>query len=237
MMIFLIGFVNAESYSWQNVDIDKDTQIVTHHSFIYFDDTSTNLLGKFKPIETTITYTIQQLPYTLTGYNGTIDYCNVSLQIFKNIYDSDGNLVNTTIEEESYYYNSNNVTTQSITKELFAKDVLFADASCHYTNPNTLYVEGILFGRIDIYMPSFECNHCEEFSLEELSNEIERTEEIVFEQEQIYSIAQTIISYNFQIWLIFIWIIKIGLIFVAVGLIFYSALFLYYQLKGITERL
>lgn len=237
VFFILLSFVNAESYTWQSINLDEDAQTVSHHTFIYFDDTSSTLLGKSKPIKTTIAYTIQDLPYNLIGYNGTIDWCNVSIEVLKNIYDSDGNLINTTTEEESYYYNSNNVTTEYIIKNLYAKDVLFADAKCHYTNPDTLYVEGFLAGEITLYMPSFECNHCEEYSLEELSNEIERSEATLESQQSIYSMTQSIIDLNFTIWLIFIWIIKIGLLLVAISLIFYSAYFLYMVLKGIHQRI
>jgi hypothetical protein len=93
-----------------------------------------------------------------------------------------------------------------------------------------------LVGQFDVFLPSYECKGCEEYTLEELSNQIEKNEEITLNELTIYENIQKAVDWNFTIWLIISWIIKIGFIIIAVGLIFVSVYYFYQFLQDIARN-
>ena len=238
-MIFLVGLINAEMTLWNTIVVNNDTNIVKQHAYYKFDDTSSKGIGSQKPVVVTLTYNVQALPFNLSsyGYWGEVDWCNFTVTQFANIYGTqfiafEGlsgtyNIINTTIYSQSIYFNGSYVPPSNIVVDLRAKDSMIADMSCHYTDSRSLYVENILFGSFTTYMPSFECEGCSKYTLEELSFQTEKNQQITANELSIYNDIQVIVDWNYRGWLIASWVIKIGFVFIGVGLIFAVGYYFY----------
>lgn len=171
-VLFLVPFINAEISFWQNTIIDNSTSIVRYHAFYQMEDTSVTGVGKHKFVKVQINYQAN-VPYNLTQQNplyaGSVDYCNFTILNFQNIYDDDLNLVNTTTDTFNEYITTNVSNTTYI--YLYDKDSATIDMDCHFTDSSSLYVENFLAGRFTTFFPAFECNGCEQYTIEQLSNE------------------------------------------------------------------
>lgn len=238
MSIILLGSVKAEVSLWQNqlmnglssgsINLNSTVQ---DHIFYQFDDTSLNDVGRNKPISLRLEYSIPALPYASTS--STVDWCNVTLRHFKNIYNDDGNRINVTMEMQSYYYSSSPATLGEINLDMRSDDVLSGDIYCHYTNVSALYESTIPVGIWNTYLPSYQCSGCKDYSYEVLTNELDTLDSRLSDQTQIYSSIQTFADYNFQVWLIIKWIVAIAFFIIAIYLIFYSMYFVYRTFKQI----
>jgi hypothetical protein len=178
---------------------------------------------------------IEPLPYALTG--GAIDWCNLTTNQFQNNYDKEGNLENTTADVRSLYFSGGGLATGTMLFNMRSRDSLIADITCHYTNVNYLYEQNVLVGRFTTFMPSFECETCTQYTLEELSNQIEKQEQITANELAIYDKIQTFLGWNFQIWLVLSWIIKIAFVLIAIGLVFMMGYYFYIFLKEIGDEI
>jgi hypothetical protein len=236
--------ISGEEYLWNSVSLDYTDQTVNQHAFYWFEDTSASGIGNNKDIPITFYYTVQQLPYNLT--NGNVDWCNLTITHFRNIYGTQfvafegffgGELLNTTIEIQNVYFTTAPVTSGQITVNIRSRDTINADMKCHYENVSDLYEDNILVGMLTTYMPSFECMGCDKYDFEELSNQITSEEAITLNEVAIYERIQTAIDWNFQIWLILSWVIKIVFLLLAVGLIFSGVYFFYIFLKKISQEI
>ena len=236
ILIFaIIPFTSAELTLWNSVIKNTDKSVVKYHAFYTFEDTSATGVGKNKDIPITLYYVIEPLPYALTG--GSVDWCNVSTSHFKNIYDKEGFIENTTTETQSLYFLGGGLSTGELILNMRSKDSLIADVTCHYTDVNYLYEDNVLVGRFTTYMPSFECNGCTKYTLEELSQQIEQQESITENELAIYNKIQTFLGWNFQIWLILSWIIKIAFVLIAVSLMFIGVYYFYIFLRDIGRQI
>ena len=244
MGIFLVATVNAEMGLWSNQLMngllngtnfnENYNSTVQDHIFYQFDDTSIEGTGKNKPISLQLDYSIMPLPFSMGSYGGTVDWCSLIVRHFKNIYNSDNNRINTTIEYTNINFTTS-VTSQtgSIILDMRSDDTVSGDIYCHYTDVNALYGDNVLVGRFTTYLPTFECSGCSDYSLETLTNELATMDERLNDQSQIYSSIQSFANYDFQVWLVFKWIIAIAFFFVAIYFVFYSIYFVYKTLKTI----
>lgn len=237
LLASMVNLASAEVYMWNSVIINQDDDIVRYHAYYQFEDTSERSIGRNKDIPVTFTYVVEALPYNLTGYGGEVDWCNFTINSFHNIYDNEGFLINTSIENQNVYFGTGGLSTDSITVNVRDADDIIADMDCHYTNSSTLYVEHALIGRFDTYIPSFQCKGCEDYTLEELSGEIERSDEITENELGIYRVAQSIIDLNYKLWTIVSWIVKLLLLFVAIWLIFASIYWLYKYFEDVARAI
>lgn len=233
--ILLLNLVNSEMQLWNTVNINSGDSTVSNHLFYSFEDTSSTGVGKNKDIPIKLIAVIQPLPYNLTL--GSVDWCNLTVSHFKNIYSSNGELINTTRETTSYFYSGTPINQTDIYINARSKDSVEGDIICHYTNPNELYLENILVGRFTTYMPSFECNKCEDYTLEEQSGEIEKTEQLENQQISIFGGISSIIGFNYQIWIILDWVIKIAFIILSLGLIFAFGYYIFNLFKRIENEI
>jgi len=255
MNLMLIGFlviatfifptVSAEVNLWNDIYINKDDQTVSQYGYYQFDDTSYRGVGRDKPIELIIWYTVNPLPFDLTlNYSGYVDWCNLTIKHDKNEYGGTfwssiglegGNYINTTTEITNIYFENTSLAFDQLSFFLKDKDSLTVDMKCHYTEASDVFVESILFGKFDTILGAYECDDCEDYSLAQLSSEMERNEQIIVDQNEVYNKIQSIIAINFNVWLIFSWVLKIGLLFTAVSLIFGGIYWLYLLFKSIED--
>lgn len=249
VFLMMATYVSAEVNLWTDINIDYDEQTVAQHSYIQFDDTSKRGIGVAKPIDLVVYYNVQPLPYDLSvgGYAGYVDWCNLTITRTANEYGTifwslvgeitGGEFVNYTTTTENYYFDNTSATYGFLEYEMKDKDSLIANFKCHYTDPSSVFVESILFGDFSILTSAYECDECEEYSLEELSDEVARNEEIVAEQTLVYDRVQSVVDMNYQIWIIASWIVKITLIFTAIGLLFGAVYWLYELFKSIERAI
>jgi len=235
LLTIMANFVNAELYLWNNVIIDYDNNITRYHAYYQFEDTSERKIGRNKDIDVSFTYVVEALPYNVSG--GQVDWCNFTINAFHNEYNEEGYLLNTSTETQNVYFGTGGLSTDTITISVRDADDIIADMDCHYTNSSTLYQEHALIGKFDTFLPSFECKGCGDYTLEELSGEIERSDEITENEITIYSVFNIIVGLNYQLWTILSWIVKIFFLVFAVGLIFSSVYFLYKFFEDILRRI
>jgi len=249
LLFGIIGNVASEMYLWNDVVVDTNKSEVTHHVFYWFEDTSARGIGKNKDVPVVLWYVIQPLPYNLSayGYGGEIDRCDLTIKSYHNIYGTNfvvlggfygGELLNTTTETINMTFeNTGNVTSDAITINMRDRDNIVADLTCHYTDPNYLFVENALFGRFTTYLSTYECDGCGEKTFEEISNEIEQRQQVTANELEIYNKVQTAIDWNFQMWVIASWIFKIILVILGIVLIFAVGYYFYKFLKDISEEI
>ena len=190
VFILVLPIINAEMTMFNQVVIKDSEQIVRYGGSYYFDDTSANEVGKFKPIPMGFNIVVQALPFSLT--TGYVDWCNMTVDHYTNIYDSSGNIINTTTYSVSVFYQNISLTSQAITVSAFASDYVFANMDCHYTNASELYEQNDLIGRFDTFITTFECKGCTKYSLEQLTNEAEKGTQISQSQLGIFAILDRI---------------------------------------------
>lgn len=239
ILTFLIISVNAEVTFWSDTLVHSDTQIVRYHGYFQFDDTSVKDIGKHKSIPITIQYIVEPLPFNLTY--GTVDYCNLTIKNIHNVYGisftafegfSGGDLLNTTINITNLYFGTGSLQTGYLNFDMYDKDSIIADMDCHYTDVNSLFQENVLVGSFSTFFPQFACDECSQYTVEQLSNEIASNENITASSVQVYNKVQSFVGFNWQIWLIISWFIKIALVIVAISLAFSGIYFVY---KYLTE--
>jgi hypothetical protein len=237
ILLILIPFINAEISFWTDTILDNSTSVVRYHSFYQVEDTSPNGVGKHKPVVLQINYETQSLPYNLTLqnplYSGSVDWCNFTILNYQNIYDNDLNLINTSIDTYNEYITTGISETYYIS--LFDRDSTTIDMDCHFTDVNYLYVENFLAGRFTTFFPSFECKGCEQYTIEQLSNEADRLDNMTIKELAVYNGIQKIIDMNFKVWVIFSWFIKIGLLILSLGLIFAGVYYLYKYFDSLSK--
>jgi hypothetical protein len=252
-MIFLVvtmQLISGEIYLWNEIKVDNTTQIVNYHAYYQFLDTSASDIGSGTYTALTLKYHIEPLPLNLTPDGATlgeVDWCNFTITHIKNIYGttfvafegfSGGQLLNTTVETQNIYFSTNASVDEGLIVILLKdKDSVTADMRCHYTTSDGLYWKNILAGRFDTFMSSFECSQCKDYSLEQLSNMAQRNENITANQVSVYYNIQKVVDFNWQIWLIVSWILKIGFIFIGVGLIFAGVYYFYVFFSNIGREL
>jgi len=231
--------VQAEIYMVTSTELDTTNSLVKSMGYYYFEDTSVTGIGRNKDIPITIFYQVEALPFDFSadGYPVQVDWCNFTTLHAINDYDSEGNIVNTITETYNLFFQNQPLNFSELTYKLRSRDTLVVRMKCHYTDVNYLYVENILVGSFNVLLPSYECKGCEEYTLEELSNSIEKSEEITANELVIYESIQKFVDWNFTIWLIISWIVKIGFIIIAVGLVFASVYYFYNFLKTIGREI
>lgn len=251
-MIFLLTImaspVSAEMSFWTEISLNYDEQTASQTGYYQYDDTSARGIGRNKPIDLMLWAEHNNLPFDLSGggYAGYVDWCNLTVTHSENEYGTtflsflgitSGEYLGTTKTIDNYYYANVSAGYEQLFYDMRDKDSINYIFTCHYTDASSVFVESILFGKIDAYFGAYECDDCDLYSLEELSNQVERNEAIAEEQTEIYDKIQSIIDMNFKVWLIISWIIKIAFIFTAIGLIFSGIYWLYLLFKNIEDEI
>jgi hypothetical protein len=247
ILLISIGSVISEEYLWTTFNIDPDESTTNRHSFYWFEDTSPTGIGANKDIPITFYYVVQSLPYTLD--DGTVDWCNFTISHFKNIYGGLSYIYgggisflsnySTATEIQNFYFDGS-LTSGVVLINVRSRDTITADMICHYTNLTDLYdpyEQSLFIGMFTTYMPSFECEKCEDYDFEQLTYNTDNAEDITQNQLEIYDRIQTAIDWDFQIWIILSWVIKIVFLLLAVGLIFSGVYFFYIFLKKISQEI
>lgn len=246
-MILLFGilpFTQAEMRIFGDVLVNPATSIygynnsiVRQHAFITFEDTSLSGIGKHKPIEILVRQQLQNLPYNLSFYNysGEVDWCNFSIRQTHFIYDSAGNIINTTSYFLNVLYANVSAFANETTLEISDRDSAIIDMDCHYTDPNYLYVESILFGSFSITTPSYECDECKQYTYEQLSNEIAISENLTQQQSGFYQTVGNLMGYNIRVWLTLYWLFKIFVVLFGIGIVFGIGFWIYNLIRDLSR--
>jgi hypothetical protein len=232
LALLLVTTASAEIYMWNEVTLDTENNITNLHGLYTLKDVD-SFWGNYE-YDFELHYSTQDLPFNLTG--GQVDYCNLTYAHYSNDYDSEGNFLNTTITETTLNFDSG-LSSGVIDIEMKRNDNLITDMRCHYTDGDYLYQDNILVGRYSVYVPSTQCNRCTEFTLEELSNELERSQEVTERELQIYEIVGTIIELNYRLWVIVSWIVKIFLLVITFVLVFSGIYHLYKFMEDLARRI
>lgn len=226
LLTIMANNVHSEMTFWEGTVLNNVTSTVTFYGTYSFDDTSEKNVGKNKPIPLDISFTVQALPFDLNGVD-SVDWCNLSLIQYQNVFDSQGFTLNTTTITNSYYFGSGSLVNGHAYATMVSSDFLSVRMTCHYTNPATLYYQNVQVGRFQVYMPSFQCSQCSQYTLEQLSHQTETNQEIAVSSNSIYDRFNGLVDLNYKFWLYGSWIIKIILLFVAFGLVFYAVYYVY----------
>jgi len=232
IILVLLPLSTAEVYIYNTVSTDNSTSTVTNEGYYQLIDSSPSGITSMKDTSITLYSVVEALPYNLTayGYNGYVDWCNLTIRHLKHTYEFNLALIvvnKTETVTDSYYFANSSLNSSQFTYNLRDRDYLTFFMKCHYTDVNYLYVENALFGRVTTYMPSFECSDCSENSLEEITHRVDTQQEAINNEVEIYENIQTIVGWNYQIWLIVSWILKIGFILLGVALIVMSVYYFY----------
>lgn len=234
-IIFLMSLVSAEVNLWEDILISETDQTVTEHSYYQFDDTSVTNIGFSKDVQVILGIDVEALPFDAGTF--VVDWCNWTIKHTKNRYSSLGNHENASTEITNNYYSSNSSSSELLYFELKDKDSLVSDVVCHYNDSNNLYQDNVLIGKVTTFFPAFECDECEEFTLEELSNEVERLDQTIEDEVEVYDNIQTAIGWNFEIWLILFWIFKLIVVFIALSMVFAVVYYMYMLVRNVERKI
>lgn len=233
-----LTFASADIQLWRENIINTNTSIVRTHGYFQFQDDSTNLIGKSQSVPLAVQYFYQSLPYNISQTypqypNALVDWCNVTLTKNSFTYDSLGN----TATENQTVYNTileNVVTNSNITYfEFHHQDSLIVDIDCHYTNPDTLFIDNVLFTDFDNWFPAYRCTECGDSKLQVLADEIKYNQAQSEKEISIYQKIQTLIGYNFKLWYYANYLIRILLVISVIALIFAMAYFIYLLIESL----
>lgn len=243
MTILLLGVASAELYVAGEVLVNNQTQTVTHRMTYKIIDTSASGVGTGKYVPVGVYANIQPLPYDIGSYypqyaGAIVDWCNYTVDQDKNIYNSEGKIINQTYETYNIFYNGSLPSGASDYHQfsLLALDSLRTFVTCHYTDVRTVGIDGVLFGTAEAFFPAFECKNCESNSFEELARSNENVQLSIDKEVSIYQTMHRLIKFNWNIWIILSWIFKIGMIFVAFMLLIKGIFFIYHFIKEIQEH-
>lgn len=241
-LICLIGFMqfaSADLSLWTNVIVNNVTQIVRYHSYHQFEDTSASGIGKHKPIELIVYSQVEELPFNFTGSGGfgSVDYCNLTIHIDRNIWNDEGNIINTTTEEINYYYGTGLAVVDLIPLELYDRDSLLIDMDCHYTDARDVFFDSTLIGTYFIYTTAYQCVGCTDKSIEEITKETELNNELAQKEVIIYGKLQSIVSMNYKVWTIINWFIQIAFVILALGMAIYGVYWIYEYLEKLRRSI
>lgn len=234
MIVFLFVLnVSAEMSFWTNTFVDNSSQVMSYNGFYKFEDTSPNGMGKNIPIQIILTYTVQALPFP-----SGVDWCNFTVIHIKNFYTGDGNFNNSVSETINYFFANSSLNSSSIILSAYDRDNILYSMDCHYRGldnfTNYAYREvSDPIGDVTTYFPAYSCDDCSQYTLEELSQQTAKNEEIIEDEINIYDNIQNVISQNYRIWLITNWISKFGLLFASLILIFAGVYYLYEFIKDL----
>lgn len=242
--MFLLAFaqnVNAEITLWKDTIVDYNKSIVRVHGYYQFMDESTDLIGRYKTIPVAIIYNWDDIPYNISQYypqyiNAQVDWCNFTVVHDSNQYSVlEGNLNSSAEAIFNDYITSASAGNSEQVFYLKHRDSLVIDFDCHYTNQDTLFIDSFTFGDFQTYFPAFTCKGCEETKLEELAKQIDYEEQNAYREISMYQKFQTVVKLNYNLWVFASWIIKIGLIFISLTLIFLVA-YMFYGLLNSMAR-
>jgi hypothetical protein len=237
LLILNLNIASAEINLWTDTYLNQNASTVTMYALVNLYDTSTDLITISKPIPVVVRYNTQLLPYNISQYysqypNAIVDWCNLTMKHEENIFDgSTGRIVNYTTITDNFYLT--NASLGTIGYRLHHEDVLSIAMTCHYTNPDTLFIDSLYFGQFSTFFPAHECLGCDKYSFEELTQENENFQDRVEEEMNIYTAIQNIIEKNYMLWVIMKWVLRIALIIGAVGLIFAGMYFFYVYIKNL----
>jgi len=241
-LICLIGFMQiatADLSLWTTTIINENQSIVRYHSYHQFDDTSASDIGKHKPIELNIYSEVEALPYNFTIYGGygSVDWCNFTIHVDKNIWDKDGNIINTTIESDTKLYGTGGLAKDLTGLQLYDKDSLLIDMDCHYTDARDLFFDSTLIGRYYIYTTAYQCAGCTDKSIEEIIKETQLSTELAYKELTIYGKLQNFISMNYKVWTIINWFVQIAFLILALGMALFSVYWIYEYLTKLRRSI
>jgi hypothetical protein len=228
ILINSINFIYSEVYLYDTVIRDNSTSTVNFHAFYVFQDTSVTGKGAGQEIPLTFWYQVEALPINISIALGDVDWCNFTIKHYRN---------SSLLETFNSYFENSPANNSKIVVLMKDRDSLTADMKCHYTNLDGIYAGNSLAGDFNLYMPSLQCTQCIDYSLEQLSDATARNENITRDSMGIYSSIQKVVNFNFQIWLIISWVLKIGFIFIALGLVFAGVYYFYVFFSNIGKEL
>ena len=241
ILTLMSNFVNAEMSLWSKVIMNEQTQNVSLHSYYQFLDTSASGIGKNKPIQIKLVTNVQEIPYILTSFSnatvGEVDSCYLSIVQIKNFWDVTNNhIINTTETTITHYYGADVVASDTFDLDLRDRDSLIIDMVCHYNNTQSMFLDSILIGDYDTFFPAYACAGCEDKTIEEITNDAKNSQNIATEELTIYGVFQNVIKFNYQLWLILSWLLKILFLLIAVTFMFIGAYWVYVLIKSLGER-
>jgi hypothetical protein len=99
-----------------------------------------------------------------------------------------------------------------------------------------MFLDSILIGDYDTFFPAYACAGCEDKTIEEITNDAKNSQNIATEELTIYGVFQNVIKFNYQLWLILSWLLKILFLLIAVTFMFIGAYWVYVLIKSLGER-
>lgn len=231
IILLNVNNASAEINLWTNTIVDSNSSTVSMYELINVGDTSTAIASIPRATPVTIRYDTQLLPYNISQYypqyqNAVVDWCNLTLKFEANeINTTSGQIQNYSTLVTSYYFT--NFSSGTLNYNMNNEDVLSVEMKCHYTNPDTLFIDSVYFGQFAVFFPARSCTGCDEHSFEQLTQANDAFASGAVQELGIYGIIQNIVEKNFQLWFIVAWILRIGILLASVGLIFAGVYFMY----------
>lgn len=234
--IFIVANVSAEIYSTESVIINNVSSTATLKGFYRYDDTSPNGYGNYVPMDLYFNYIITDLPYELsTGIdNYKIDWCSLNYTHFKNGIYWFNITSNRTFSQSHMFTTGSAVYNNAHIGQIYATDSVDFSITCHYNDSRYVYY-GNEFGADFIAVePSYVCLECQQYDYGVVVNN-----SIARQQSQfgLYNNIMTIVSFNWKIWLILEWIVRIMFIFISIGLIFAGIYWIYVFISNIEKEI
>ena len=246
LLIFLIilPIALADLKISGNSRIDNVTKTYQNFQLLDFNDNALNSFFGFagyKPIQVDFIRNCENISqWNISNPDNQVVYVNWSIQHLKNIYSSTGDIINQTTENTAFGCPSSNcnglntpfgISEIRETYYLAHRDLLYIEMFVQYAdNVNMVFDAPCSF---QTKVQSFSCKGCDDLTFEELTNQtaiMGYNSDINFNATNT---ATSLVKYNFQVWLILYYMIKIIVVIGIFILIISLVYFLYDKIREV----
>lgn len=253
IMVSMLSLANAEitltGYNKIATDVPASLNATRISLFISIDDTSDTEISKQKEINISIIAN-HQTAFLPAELNRTLVACSYQGIHTSNLYDIDGNLINSTVNIAQQEINVSVSTSEIFYATLKQRDTYEANYLCYWNDTMNdemfqIWLNDTTLGgdfryltySLDAGFPSWTCKACARQDYEEIITEYLQAQQVTANYLTPFLLATNLITFITQFWLIVYWTIRIFAILIILGIAFGVIIWGYQFLKRLAQQM
>ena len=208
---------------------------------------------RINPYNLNLEYEVQNLSTLINGVN--FNYCNITItrhyadygdtwlaniNVLKPIFNGQAYVNPLTTYNFSVDSFNIGLSTRTVARRYYSlrgQDYIDYTAICNYTGTPTPLIMDYRPVNFNVFVEPYSCASCTEYTKQQLANLSANQDSVNKASLSIYNKAFFIIDKNYYFWLVFSNLFKIASFFVAIGLLFYTGLFIANLFNKLAKRL